>query len=362
MYDLTVLVLTCNRPNYVKNAIASVEEVFGGDVKTILVVNDISSKFNRQEDFEEKYTKNFKSAKLNLDIIDARNQIMTQAIAAALSCVTTSYVLVLEDDDVLINGENHRKIAQELNSNCEYGMIGFNHMCIQYSDTGKMNIRVLPDRRDAEFDSVDGFFAFPDFWNGHFQFGSAYFRTEALQSAFNDWFTQDDFYYRAFDTSNDEALALWVSLHTKTKFCDFTGYSLGQQGDNLSWGKDAFFLTMYSARTYLFALAEHAKAVIETPEYCKKFTQEDINQWGDKMIAVILRELQSMTDEYEVTTEMVFENYCSHGIEDCLCTGYKLYNLIPLNLKKDIARNMRNYLSPSQGEEINLQFETFRVI
>jgi hypothetical protein len=55
---------------------------------------------------------------------------------------------------------------------------------------------------------LKSFKEFPKYWRGKFKFDTMYFKLDSLVYAFDMWLGGEDYAYRAYDGSSDEAIAM----------------------------------------------------------------------------------------------------------------------------------------------------------
>lgn len=224
MNDLTIIIPTYNRNKLFERCLLSAISIFKDKVNYIIgnsgidnIKNIITSKFY-----------NYNILYLNLSKYECNMYMIYKNL---LDKVTTKYVLILEDDDMLVNQQFHLNILKQIH---QYDFITF-------ASTDNKNSYMTNIFYTDDWQNI------PILWNGEYQFGMSYFKTQLLKEAFNIWFINE---LNKFVYSSDEALALIIASKTKKiKHFNEIGLVIGIQNDNLSWNNLPF--SLYSTYSYI---------------------------------------------------------------------------------------------------------------
>lgn len=296
---LTIIIPTCNRQHLIANCITSAIDIFGENAQ--YVVGD-SSKKNILS-----YILPFKNFVKYISL-QHLNGNMYEIYNSLLNSVKTEYVLILEDDDVLINKKFHLSALKQLD---QYDMLSF--AAIDIHDNKYLC--------DVDTSSIANMIVS---WNGEYQFGTTYFKTNLLKLAFKKWFSD---YSHAFIYSSDEALAIisMANAHKIHFHNSNIGMKIGINNDNLSWNNLQF--SIYSTYSYITDIANIVKLDKDT---LIKYRQ------------IQLLELQTMTDKKLTMQNIFLSTYLMR-------LHYKVKSMIEIKpycyIKKFIYNMMTSYLN-----------------
>lgn len=259
---LTIIIPTCDRHQLIAQCIASAMNIFGKDA--CYIVGD-SGKISAKP-----YILQFKDSIEYLPL-QHLNSDMYRIYNTLLNAVKTEYVLVLEDDDILVNKEFHLTVLNMLDQHDIVSFAAkdiFNNTYLTNVDTSSISNMILS-------------------WNGEYQFGTTYFNTNLLKFAFEKWFSD---YSHTFIYSSDEALAIIATDHARRKHIHFNdiGMMIGINNDNLSWSNLQF--SMYATYSYINDIADIVNISKNTLDMYKQ---------------IQLAELQTLTSKH-LTIENVF--------------------------------------------------------
>ena len=224
MLKLTIIIPTYKRNKLVESCLSSAVSIFKDNAHYIVgnsynddIASVIRSKFCNHD------VKYLDLQKYECD--------MHQIYRKLLDNVETEYVLILEDDDILVNQCLHQHILDQIDA---YDLITF-------ASTDGTNTYM------AKFSYSDDWQEIPVLWNGEYQLSMTYFKTSILREAFDIWFEDAA---NTFIYSSDEALALIVASKAKQlNHFNEIGLKIGIQNDNLSWNNLPF--SVYSTCSYI---------------------------------------------------------------------------------------------------------------
>ena len=301
---LTIVVPTYNRYYLLCDCIKSIRDIYH-DAKIIIGDSSIDLDRNLKDKFDENVEV--------LDLSEYRGDIY-MIFTTWIRTVKTQYVLIVEDDDRLINLSTHKKILSILRKNNEKVVTFANQVTIN-----EKQLTYLTNNFNFNNNTIHDI---PTFWNGNFQFGSAYFDTQLLLECFDKWILQDRI--RTFDGSIDESITL-LAIYKSRQYMHVNevGLDIGVQDDNISWNN--LMMTLYSSSTYI---KELRKELNETTHW--QYIYENIQ----------LKEIQTMCPT--ITMDDVYHNNFYTKLRKKLSTQLKS-DTSYMRLRQQLVKNLQIY-------------------
>lgn len=248
---LSIIIPTHNRKELLLQAIASVKHIFGDNIK--IIVGDNSS-----YDYEDLNDINciHNVHVLNLRKYEANLPFVYQKM---ISYAHSSYVLPLDDDDLLDNSCLHLKILSMLKNK--------KHICMSFN-TKLYDEKPLLDIKNMHI--VNDINKVPELWNGNFQTGAMYYYADDLMHAINIFSN----IATAFDLSHDECWAMYCI--SKSQYtCHFPSIGLiVRRHQSMSSSKG---LSLFSSRSYISNVCTHLDINANIQKLWEKIQLRELN-------------------------------------------------------------------------------------
>ena len=234
---VTILIPFHNRKQLLIRALKSIKSIYS-DIN--IIIGDNSS---INYDSINTIAKQYNCIVLNLRQYEANLPLVYKIM---LDYVNTPYVLVCDDDDILVNKKIHNSIINMLSNYVKHNIfpcVSFlsYDLNLKYS---KNNIIVL-NANDIKKYNI------PKLWNGQFQTGLMYFPTKYLIQSINIW--NNNNLERSFDLSHDECWAL-LSIQLANKYIHVS--SIGMIPDRSVSESLNPYLSIFSCRSYIKDIAQ----------------------------------------------------------------------------------------------------------
>ena len=227
---ISILIPAHNRSIQLSRAVQSVRKLFSN---IEIFIGDNSSDAHAIEQ-NIAISRQYKCKYLSLYQYEAN---IYKVYLCLLEASSTSHILILEDDDMLVNKKTHalaQQIAIAQNSVVSFNIIDTTHVKLLYSN------KML---QTSEIDRI------PLFWNGQFQMGTTYFNRQALINAIQYWCKPDNI----LDFSNDECLTLLcIKQQKKYVHLPFVG-SIIDKSFSISLSKE---WSIFSCRKYIDVISQ----------------------------------------------------------------------------------------------------------
>lgn len=325
--ELSILMPTHNRETF-QNALDSVRAVFSCELKSgfaEIIVGDNSS-------LTYEAVKTISKRDKKITYLDNRGEMQYTNFLEMLDFARGNYVLIVEDDDVLKEGEdsahafimsNWKTLTSNDSAAISYPWVKVQRVNVENQEKLRVHIRPQNDSHEPVLFLLEEMIQFPTMWNGSYQIGCSYIKTSRLRSAAYHWFYTWNLgednkgrifspeaikraYSKDIDGSNDEALYILSIWSQPTVYVNLPGLVIGEQGDNSSWGNPP--MSLYSSRSYINELCDWWKCMYPNVEV------DTVNAWRAKMEGVVLRELQTLFD-FELKPNNIFNSDELHIIE-----------------------------------------------
>lgn len=328
--ELSILMPTHNRDSFT-SALCSVMEIFqdqlqSGFAEIIVGDNSTPMKHNWAEVYVQGLKDSIERTQQPVSLTYLNNKKVPQFLnfSRMIDATRGRFVLVVEDDDTLLGGKGSAHDFLFSNENTwklltsrDCGAISYRW--VDYEGTNGINFGPRPKVSQAIVHHMSTSYEgkhFPEIWNGSYQIGCSYIRTDLLKKAIKEWFferyTENDTsirgYRKSIDGSNDEALYVLSIWAVPTVYINLPGVIIGKNGDNASWGNPA--LSLYSSRSYIDDIGIYRYYPLNSPSF-----REDIQVWTEAMKSIVLRELQTMFD-FQLEAKDVFDSSQLQSIEE----------------------------------------------